>query len=199
MDLKDKHLILASNSPRRRELLAGLDIEFEVDTRNNFEEVVNGEIEPDEIPAYMSRGKSHGFHRELSDREILLTSDTLVLCADKIMGKPHSREEAYEMLKMLSGREHKVITAVTLRSCSCERSFEDVSIVDFRPLSDYEIAYYIDKYSPYDKAGAYGVQEWIGYVGISSIRGSFYNVMGLPVHRVWEELQNIKAVSPSLR
>ena len=103
------------------------------------------------------------------------------------------------MLKMLSGREHKVITAVTLRSCSCERSFEDVSIVDFRPLSDDEIAYYIDKYSPYDKAGAYGVQEWIGYVGISSIRGSFYNVMGLPVHRVWEELQNLKAVSPSLR
>ena len=88
---------------------------------------------------------------------------------------------------------------MTLRSCSCERSFEDVSIVDFRPLSDYEIAYYIDKYSPYDKAGAYGVQEWIGYVGISSIRGSFYNVMGLPVHRVWEELQNLKAVSPSLR
>ena len=191
MDLKDKHLILASNSPRRRELLAGLDIEFEVDTRNNFEEVVHGEIEPDEIPAYMSRGKSHGFHRELSDREILLTSDTLVLCADKIMGKPHSRGEAYEMLKMLSGREHKVITAVTLRDCTHETTERDTALVHFKDLSDNEINYYIDNYHPYDKAGAYGIQEWIGYIGISHIEGSFFTIMGLPVHLVYSLLNCI--------
>ena len=194
-----KRLILGSNSPRRRELLSGLDLEFSVDTGNSFVEGDRSGLSPEEYPLMMSRGKSHGFHRPLEEDEVLITADTVVICSGEILEKPHTREDAIRMLKSLSGREHKVITAVTLRSCSCERSFEDVSIVDFRPLSDYEIAYYIDKYSPYDKAGAYGVQEWIGYVGISSIRGSFYNVMGLPVHRVWEELQNLKAVSPSLR
>ena len=191
--------MLGTKSPSRGELLAGLDVEFSVDTGNTFVEGDRSGLSPEEYPLRMSRGKSHGFHRPLEEDEVLITADTVVICGGEILEKPHTREDAIRMLKSLSGREHKVITAVTLRSCSCERSFEDVSIVDFRPLSDYEIAYYIDKYSPYDKAGAYGVQEWIGYVGISSIRGSFYNVMGLPVHRVWEELQNLKAVSPSLR
>lgn len=188
MELNGKHLILASNSPRRRELLAGLGIEFEVDTKNNFEEVVSGDIEAEDIPAFMSRGKSHGFHRQLKEGEILLTSDTLVLCSGKVMGKPHSREEAFDMLRLLSGREHKVITAVTLRDCNHEITESDTALVHFKELSDDEINYYIDNYKPFDKAGAYGIQEWIGYIGIGRIEGSFFTIMGLPVHLVYSLL-----------
>ena len=188
MELNGKHLILASNSPRRRELLAGLGIEFEVDTKNNFEEVVSGNIEAEDIPAFMSRGKSHGFHRQLKEGEILLTSDTLVLCSGKVMGKPHSRKEAFDMLRMLSGREHKVITAVTLRDCYHEITESDTALVHFKELSDDEINYYIDNYKPFDKAGAYGIQEWIGYIGIGRIEGSFFTIMGLPVHLVYSLL-----------
>ena len=188
MELNGKHLILASNSPRRRELLAGLGIEFEVDTKNNFEEVVSGDIEAEDIPAFMSRGKSHGFHRQLKEGEILLTSDTLVLCSGKVMGKPHPREEAFDMLRLLSGREHKVITAVTLRDCNHEITESDTALVHFKELSDDEINYYIDNYQPFDKAGAYGIQEWIGYIGIGRIEGSFFTIMGLPVHLVYSLL-----------
>lgn len=188
MELNGKHLILASNSPRRRELLAGLGIEFEVDTKNNFEEVVSGDIEAEDIPAFMSRGKSHGFHRQLKEGEILLTSDTLVLCSVKVMGKPHSRKEAFDMLRLLSGREHKVITAVTLRDCNHEITESDTALVHFKELSDDEINYYIDNYQPFDKAGAYGIQEWIGYIGIGRIEGSFFTIMGLPVHLVYSLL-----------
>ena len=157
MDLKGKKVILASNSPRRHELLKGLDIAFEVDTRNNFE-------------------------------ESFITSDTMVLLDGIIMGKPHSREEAEDMLRTLSGRTHEVITAVTIRDRSRMETVTDSTLVHFRSLSEEEISYYLDKYRPYDKAGAYGVQEWIGYVAITGIEGSFYNVMGFPVHKVYEEL-----------
>ncbi len=185
-----KKIILASGSPRRRELLAGLGIDFEVDTRNNFEETYAPDTPHEQIPQLMSEGKSHGFHRPLRDDEILITSDTMVLCCDKVLGKPADREDAADMLRLLSGREHKVITAVTLRDSRHEITFSDTTTVKFKSLSDKEIYHYIDTYKPFDKAGAYGVQEWIGYAAIESINGSFYTVMGLPVHLVYENLKN---------
>ena len=188
MELNDKKIILASNSPRRKELLAGLDVSFEVDTRNSFEETYDPATPHERIPEVLSEGKSYGFHRELSENEILITSDTLVLCSDRVMGKPHSREEAFEMLRFLSGREHKVITAITIRDIHQCRTSSDTAIVRFKELSDNEIWYYIDNYKPFDKAGAYGIQEWIGYIGIGQIEGSFFTIMGLPVHLVYKEL-----------
>ena len=184
-----KRIILGSNSPRRRELLSGLDIPFSVDTGNSFEEVLEPGLEAHEVPSFLSRGKSHGFHRPLESDEVLITSDTVVILDRTVLGKPHSREEAVRMLRMLSGREHEVVTAVTLRDCGREETFSVSTRVHFTELTQAEIDHYVDKYRPYDKAGAYGIQEWIGYVGISSIEGSFYNVMGFPVHRVWQELQ----------
>lgn len=191
MDLNGKKIILASNSPRRKELLAGLDIEFTVDTRNNFEEVYDPSTPIEQIPEVLSEGKSFGFHRELADDEILITSDTLVLCGDRVMGKPHSRDEAIGMLKCLSGREHKVITAITIRDKKGRITSSDTAIVHFNELLSSEIEYYIDKYRPYDKAGAYGIQEWIGYAGISKIEGSYFTIMGLPVHLVYKVLLEI--------
>ena len=188
MDIKAKRIILGSNSPRRKELLAGLDIEFEVDTRNNFEEVYSPETPHENIPEILSEGKSYGFHRELEDDEILITSDTLVLCDGPVIGKPHSKEEATDMLKHLSGKAHKVITAVTIRDNRRHRTVSDTAIVHFKDLSDNEIEYYIDAYKPFDKAGAYGIQEWIGYIGIGRIEGSYFTIMGLPVHLVYQEL-----------
>lgn len=188
MDLKGKRIILASNSPRRKELLAGLDIDFTVDTRNSFEESVPGSAPHEGVPALMSEGKSLGFWRNLSEDEILVTSDTMVICDGAIMGKPHGRDEAVRMLKTLSGKEHKVITAVTVRDCTRRETVSDCALVRFRPLTDEEIDYYVDKYRPYDKAGAYGIQEWIGYVGIERIEGSFFNIMGLPLHTVYSLL-----------
>lgn len=188
MDMNGKKIILASNSPRRRELLQGLGVEFTVDTGTGFEEVFPPQTPHREVPALMSRGKSHGFHRPLAEDEILLTSDTMVLLDNLIMGKPHSREQALEMLRNLSGRTHEVITAVTVRTASAEETVFDTTLVTFRPLTESEIAYYVDTCRPYDKAGAYGIQEWIGYAACTRIEGSFYNVMGLPVHKVYDEL-----------
>lgn len=188
MNLNGKSIILGSNSPRRKELLAGLDIDFTVDTGNSFEEIYDPATSIERIPEVLSEGKSYGFHRELAENEILITSDTLVMCGDRVMGKPHSREEAIDMLRCLSGREHKVITAITLRdSKSCITS-SDTAIVYFKDLSNSEIEYYVDNYKPYDKAGAYGIQEWIGYAGIGKIEGSYFTIMGLPVHLVYQEL-----------
>ena len=188
MNQGTKKIILGSNSPRRKELLAGLDIVFEVDTQNNFEEIYDPSTPIEKIPEVLSEGKSFGFHRELAEEEILITSDTLVMCGDRVMGKPHSREEAIDMLRCLSGREHKVITAVTLRDSSSCHTSSDTAIVYFNNLSDNEIEYYVDTYKPYDKAGAYGIQEWIGYMGIGKIEGSYFTIMGLPVHLVYKEL-----------
>ena len=188
MELKGKKIILASNSPRRKELLGGLDISFVIDTRNNFEEVYDPATPHERIPEVLSEGKSYGFHRELSDDEILITSDTLVLCGSDVMGKPHSREEAIDMIKTLSGRSHKVITAVTVRDCSRMKTMSDTAHVHFKVLTDSQIEYYVDNYRPYDKAGAYGIQEWIGYIGIDRIEGSYFTIMGLPVHLAYELL-----------
>jgi septum formation protein len=188
MDIKGKHIILGSNSPRRKELLAGMDIEFTVDTGNTFEEIYDAGTPHERIPEVLSEGKSYGFHRPLKPDEILITSDTLVLCGNRVMGKPHSREEAISMLRHLSGREHKVITAITLRDSQRCTTSSDTATVFFKELSDSEIEYYIDNFKPFDKAGAYGIQEWIGYIGIGKIEGSFFTIMGLPVHLVYQEL-----------
>lgn len=189
MNTKGHTIILGSGSPRRRELLTGLDLTFEVDTRNNFEEIYDPATPQESIPAVLSEGKSLGFHRELSDKEILMTSDTLVLCEGKVMGKPCGREEAIEMIRSLSGRYHKVITAVTVRNSERMKTVSDTALVHFKELTDSEIEYYVDTYRPFDKAGAYGIQEWIGYIGIDKIEGSYFTIMGLPVHLAYELLQ----------
>lgn len=190
MDIKGKSIILGSNSPRRKELLAGLGIDFIVDTGNTFEEVYEDGTPHERIPEVLSEGKSYGFHRPLEEGEILITSDTLVLCEDRVMGKPRSREDAIDMLRFLSGRGHKVITAITLRDKHNCKTSSDTANVYFKELSDREIKYYIDNFKPFDKAGAYGIQEWIGYIGIGKIEGSFFTIMGLPVHLVYNELLN---------
>lgn len=189
-----KRIILGSNSPRRKELLAGLEIDFTVDTGNNFKERVEPGLEAHEVPRRLSAGKSHGFHRPLESDEVLITSDTVVIVENEVLGKPRNRRDAVNMLHKLSGRVHEVVTAVTLRDVSKEFTFSVSTRVHFEELSEEEIAHYVDKYQPFDKAGAYGIQEWIGYVGISSIEGSFYNVMGFPVHRVWHELQRFLGI-----
>lgn len=182
-------VILGSGSPRRRELLSALDIEFTVDTGNSFEEIIPEGLPAEEVATYMSRGKSHGFHRDLDNDEVLITSDTVVIVGGKeVLGKPHGREDAIRMLRALSGCTHEVVTGVTVRTASGENTFSDTTTVSFREMSNSEIEYYVDTYKPFDKAGAYGIQEWIGYVAIDRIEGSFYNVMGFPVHRVWEAL-----------
>lgn len=194
MDLKGKRIILASNSPRRKELLSGLNIDFEIDTENYFEESFGPEVPYDEVPCRMAEGKSHGFHRPLADNEILITADTMVILPEtpgrpgEILGKPKDRDDAVRMLRDLSGREHAVVTAVTLRDSRREETFSDTTLVWFKELSDSEIDYYIDNFRPFDKAGAYGVQEWIGYIGITRLEGSYFNVVGFPVQRVYEAL-----------
>lgn len=188
-------IILASASPRRRELLSGLGVDFKIDTQNNFKEDFNIDIPHEEIPARMSEGKSMGFHRQLKEDEVLITSDTMVLCDGTIMGKPDGREDAFEMLKALSGKEHRVITAITVRGHRKGEDSEkmitrsDTAYVRFRELTDEEIYHYIDNYKPFDKAGAYGIQEWIGYMGITSITGSYFTIMGFPTHLVYETLK----------
>lgn len=189
IDLKDKQIILASGSPRRRELLSAMDIPFTVDTGNTFDESWSSDTPHEKVPELMAEGKSFGFHRELAGNEILVTSDTMVLCGTEILGKPKDRDDAIRMLKLLSGRGHQVITAVTLRDREKKKTFSVTSNVFFKELSDSEITYYLDTYKPYDKAGAYGIQEWIGYIGISRLEGSFYNVMGFPASRFYEELK----------
>ncbi|MBO4475937.1 MAG: septum formation protein Maf [Bacteroidales bacterium] len=191
MKICSRKIILGSGSPRRRELLAGLDVEFTVDTGNTFEESVPADAAPDEVPLLMALGKSHGFHRLLEDDELLITADTVVIVDGAVLGKPHSREEAVEMLRRLSGRDHLVVSGVVFRTCERELTSTDTTVVSVAPLDDDEITFYIDKYKPYDKAGGYGIQEWLGYASMGHIEGSFYNVMGFPVHKVWEMLKEI--------
>ena len=181
---------LASASPRRRELLKGLDIDFTVEPGKDEKEAYSEGMPHTEIPEFLARHKSESFHRELVPHEVLITADTLVFLDEKILGKPHSPEEARQMLRALSGRTHTVTTGMALRTRDRIHTFSDTTEVDFRPLADPEIDYYIKTYQPFDKAGAYGIQEWIGYTGITAIRGSYFNVMGLPVQRLYTELCN---------
>lgn len=185
-----KHYILASGSPRRRELLAMLDIDFSVDTSRSVDEIVPPEIAVDETPAYLSCLKAQPYLPHLKEDEVLITADTVVILDNKVIGKPKDAADAQRTLRQLASRTHKVITGVSIgRPDGTLTTFSDVTEVDFDTLSDAEINYYVSKYSPLDKAGAYGIQEWIGAAAVKGIRGSFYNVMGLPIHRLFMALK----------
>lgn len=189
MNIQNYHIILGSNSPRRRELLAGLDLDFEVKVIPGLEEHYPPTLQPEEIPVFLARQKAEAYIPTLSDKMLLITADTIVWNQNKVIGKPKDREDAIQMLQSLSGHEHHVVTGVCLTTTEKQKAFSVVSTVKFATLTDEEISYYVDKYRPFDKAGAYGIQEWIGYIGVESINGSFYNVMGLPVQRLYQELK----------
>ncbi|MDR2585483.1 MAG: Maf family nucleotide pyrophosphatase [Prevotellaceae bacterium] len=186
--LKDWRIVLGSGSPRRYELLKGLDIPFTVEYNPNIEEVIDPTLPPKEVPIALAKQKSMAFLRPLAPDELLITADTLVFCRGQILGKPQSREEAIAMLQLLSAEKHTVWTGVYLSTLQSTHSFTAATEVTFSKLSDEKIVYYVDKYKPFDKAGAYGAQDWIGYVGIEHINGSYFNVMGLPVQMLCEEL-----------
>ena len=187
--LSGRKIILASASPRRKELLSGLGVQFTVDTRNTFEEIAPEGLPYSQYPEYMAKGKSHGFHRNLLPSEILVTADTMVLCSDEIMGKPTDRADAIRMVQKLQNNRHSVLTGVCIRSLDKEVCFTASTDVFFDELSQEEIEYYVDTYRPFDKAGAYGVQEWVGYAGIKRIEGSYFNVVGLPVQMLYQKLK----------
>ena len=189
--LKNYRLILASASPRRRELLAACDIDFVLAEKFECEESFPADLEADKVAEYLSQLKSNAYPHTLAEGDILLTADTVVIAGGEILGKPKNNADAERMLKMLSGATHKVVTGVTLRTPSHTISFSAESLVTFRVLENEEIAYYIEKYRPLDKAGAYGIQEWIGYTAIEGLQGSFYNVMGLPVQKVCIALKEL--------
>ena len=186
--LKNRRIILASNSPRRRELMADAGFDFEVAPKYEVVECFPSGMSAGKVATYLSRLKSKSFPRRLEPNEILITADTIVVVGDEILGKPIDRNDAIRMLTTLSGRSHKVITGVTIRTDKRIKSFAGHSTVRFNKLSAEEINYYVNNYSPMDKAGAYGIQEWIGYIGIKGISGSFYNVMGLPIQQLYCEL-----------
>ncbi len=178
-------IILSSNSPRRKELLAGLGVDFEVRVLKGVDERYPDDIPLNEVPLYIAIEKASAY--TVAKDELVVTADTVVIVDNAILGKPKNRAEAYGMLRKISGKTHQVVTGVCLTTIDDQRSFTVTTDVEFKELSDNEIYYYIDKYRPFDKAGAYGIQEWIGYVGVLSLKGSYYNVMGLPVQRIYEE------------
>lgn len=181
------HLVLASASPRRRELLSHLTIPFTV-WQHPFVEDSSRDSSPESIAVNLAVSKSDQIAGRIEEGDIVITADTIVWCNDKLLNKPADREEAISMLTFLSGKTHMVVTGVSLRSLVHTASFASVTGVRFRALSEEEIVFYVDNYSPYDKAGAYGIQEWIGYIAVESISGSYFNVMGLPVQKVYAEL-----------
>jgi septum formation protein len=186
--LKEWRVILASGSPRRHELIKGLDIPFTIEYNPHLDETIDPSLPPEVIPQELAKQKSFAFPRPITSNELLITADTLVFCCSKILGKPYSREEAIQMLQLLSGHTHTVCTGVFLRTIKATHTFTASTEVTFSSLSDEEITYYVDHYKPYDKAGAYGAQDWIGYIGIEHINGSYFNVMGLPVRVLYREL-----------
>lgn len=187
--LQPYRLLLASQSPRRRELIAGSGIPFTLTEKYACEEHYPATLAAEEVPAYLSRLKSEAYPTPLQPNDILLTADTVVILDGEVLGKPKDREDALRMVARLAGNRHTVVTGVTLRTSERIETFSAKSDVWFRALSTEEIAYYVDTYRPFDKAGSYGIQEWIGYVGIERIDGSFYNVMGLPIQRLYVELE----------
>ncbi|WP_423128417.1 Maf family nucleotide pyrophosphatase [Gaoshiqia sp. Z1-71] len=187
-NLENYRLVLASKSPRRQNLLRGLGLEFEVRPAD-LEEFYPEELGMTAIPVYLAQLKADALKDTLQDNELLITADTIVWKDDKVLGKPGSKEEAIQILQELSGSQHQVITGMHLQSTTKKISFHAVTEVWFDELTEEEIVWYVEKYKPYDKAGAYGIQEWIGYVGINKIEGSFYNVMGLPVHKLYQYLK----------
>lgn len=183
-----KRLLLASGSPRRRELTEQLGMEVVRAHLKDVEETYPDTLSAAEVAPYLSRLKAEAYMGEIAPDEVLLTADTVVVDGDMILGKPRDEGEAHAMLRELSGHTHQVITGVTLASDKVMQTFSEVTEVEFAELTDDEISYYVEKYRPLDKAGAYGIQEWIGYIGIKGIKGDYYNVMGLPLRRVYEHL-----------
>lgn len=188
--IKDYHIILASQSPRRHFLLKEAGIHYTVSSLHKVDESYPEGLDKFQIPVYLAELKSKAFSGKLEEKDILITADTIVWINNHVINKPADREDAIRILKILSGNMHEVITGVCIRRINKSFSFYSHSKVYFRELAEEEIHYYIDQYKPYDKAGAYGIQEWIGYIGIKEITGSFFNVMGLPVQQLYQELDN---------
>ena len=182
-------IILASNSPRRKELLAGLDVPFEVRVINGIDESYPASLPTRQIAEYISQKKAAAYRETMAVDELVITADTVVILGDEVMGKPKDDAEACRMLRELSGQTHQVITGVTLTTMERQISFSVKTDVTFKELTNEEIHYYVEKYHPMDKAGAYGIQEWIGHIGVTGLSGSFYNVMGLPIQRIYEALK----------
>lgn len=186
--LSNCKVLLASQSPRRRELLGHLDVDVEILPLIEVSEAYPATMKPEEVPAYISKKKAHPYMSNLKEGEVLLTADTVVICSGEVIGKPTDPQDAARILRLLSGRTHKVVTGVTLATTKRTVTFSETTEVDFAPLTIEEIDYYLNQYRPLDKAGAYGIQEWIGYIGIRGIRGDYYNVMGLPLHNLYTHL-----------
>ena len=187
---KDTNIILASQSPRRKELLAGLGLSFSTISLD-IDETFDREIyKAEKITVLLSAKKAQAY-TAIQPNDLIITSDTTVWVDGESLEKAENREEAYEMIKKLSGKTHSVYTSVTIRTIDKEKTFSDETLVTFSDLSDEEIYFYIDNYKPYDKAGAYGVQEWVGYIGVENMNGSYFNVMGLPTHKLYQELKNL--------
>lgn len=193
-NIKDYKIILASASPRRRELLAGLDLDFLVKSLPDVDESFPETLAGGEIPLYISKKKADAYLPSMADDELVITADTIVWLDGKALGKPVDEADARRMLYNMSGKTHAVFTGVTITTKNEQRSFVAQSNVSFAVLNDDEVDYYIQKYKPMDKAGAYGAQEWIGYIGMENIEGSYFNVMGLPVQRLYSELKKIKSI-----
>lgn len=187
--LEQYHVILASNSPRRKELLSGLEITFEVKTIKGLEEDYPERLQEGDIPLFLARQKMDAYNSLIQGNELIITADTIVWSGNRVMGKPKDREDAIRMLHKLSDDTHQVFTGVCVRSKEKEVSFVARSDVRFATLTDEEITHYVDHYKPFDKAGSYGVQEWIGYIGVEHINGSFYNIMGLPIQKLYNVLK----------
>ena len=187
-------IILGSQSPRRQELLRGLDVDFEVRTIAGLEEHYPDTLQGAEIPLFLAKQKADAFRPSLTDDDLLITADTIVWLDGRVYGKPTDAADARAMLRTLSGRTHEVITGVCLTTTRRQESFSATTQVTFANFSDQEIDYYIEHYRPFDKAGSYGVQEWIGYIGVERINGSFYNVMGLPVQRLYQKLKEFGVI-----
>ena len=190
-NLKKYHIILASNSPRRRELLSGLGVDYEVRTLPGVDESYPDTLSGEDIPVYITREKAAAYLPSIAPDELIITADTIVWLDGRVLGKPADEADACRMLRELSGRTHQVITGVTLSTAAFQKSFAVTSEVEFAPLTEEEITYYVDHYRPLDKAGAYGVQEWIGFIGVRRLSGSYFNVMGLPIQRLYQELKEL--------
>lgn len=187
--LKHYRLLLASHSPRRQQLLADCGLKYDLIDKYEVEELYPPTLAAEEVPIFLSRLKSEAYPTPLAPNDILLTADTVVVLDDRVLGKPNGRDDAAAMLRQLSGRCHTVVTGVTFRTAERTHTFSARSNVWIRPLSDEEITYYVDAFKPFDKAGSYGIQEWLGYAAVERINGSFYNVMGLPIQKVYVELE----------
>lgn len=187
--LEGKHFILASNSPRRRELLSMILPHFDIAPSRNIDETYSSALPADEVPVFLAQLKAKAYSDLITPDTILITADTVVICQDCIMGKPHNADEAQRMLAMLAGRTHTVVTGVCISTAKGCKTFSEHTQVHFAPLTLEQIDQYIARFAPFDKAGAYGIQEWIGAVGITGITGCFYNVMGLPLHSLYDKLR----------